>query len=268
MILNMVAGGGSGGLNFSVTSYTSEDLLPTTADENAIAIITDTPISSWTMSRTEPEGVDGMVWISIGDSSRVAFNMLTENTIYIYPLKAYQYINNTWVSKDAKSYQNQNGSLEWVDWVARGTFYDNGDQCISTTGGWTTSGWSYGGCPMNSAVIAETYMQIIGKSEATNDYRNDYASAVGTVNKINVDALEHICADMEITSGGIVNFSLCDGQNTHAAVKNFQKTQVGTYTPSLDVTDLTGDYYIVFSTIAAVGTGLNPSAKITKVWAG
>lgn len=265
MIFNMIAGGGgSGGLNFSVASYASESLLPATASENDIAIITDTSISSWTMSRTEPQGTEGMVWISIGDSSQVAFNLLTENTIYVYPIRAYQYIDSTWVAKDAKSYQNQDGSFKWVDWINSYLFYEEGNQQESVTGGWTTSGWTYGGAYMLNASIAETYMQVIGAY----DSGNTGASVVGTVNKINVDNLQYINANIQIVQSGVVNFGLCSSSNAQSLAINSQTISTGTYTKSLDVSTLTGDYYITFSAAGSAASGGAPSAKITKVWAG
>ncbi len=251
MILNMVSGGGSGGLNFSVTSYASESSLPTTASENDIAIITSTAITSWIMSATAPTSpTSGMVWMLTGTSSPVAFNMLTENAVQVYPVKASQYISGSWVSKDAKSYKNG----AWVTWF-NGLFYDNGNQQTSLTGGWKGTGWTYYNSSVNAATISSTYMQIT----ATSMY-----CMVGTANKINVDNISKMYANIQITTVGSVFFGLTSSTNIGDVVIETQANTVQSYTLELDVSSLTGSYYIYFA--AAQTGGYNTSAKITKVW--
>ena len=118
MIHNIIAGGsgksGSAGLNFSVARYASGNSLPATADENTIAVFTNTEITSWVFSSIEPtELVEGMVWFNVGSSSSVAFNALEENCINVCPLKAMQYVNDAWLSVTAVTYQDG----AWKEWV-------------------------------------------------------------------------------------------------------------------------------------------------------
>lgn len=104
-------GGGSGGLNFKVVGGTSE---PSSPKENTIWINTDTKIASWIFSATEPEtSAEGMVWISVGASSAVAFTATKKNPIMVYPISAKQHIGGAWVGKNAMSYQG--GS--WKSWI-------------------------------------------------------------------------------------------------------------------------------------------------------
>lgn len=107
--------GGSNPLNFKIVSYaTEEELLAATPKENTIGIVTTDTITSWIFSATEPtEPMEGMVWITTGATSTVAFNALKKNDIQVYPLSAKQYISGAWVDKTAKSWQ----SGEWVSWV-------------------------------------------------------------------------------------------------------------------------------------------------------
>lgn len=102
-------GGGVGGLNFQVIGGTTA---PNNPKENTIWVNTSTKITGWVFSATQPTRATGMVWISVGASSPVAFNALKKNNITVYPLSAKQYVSGKWVSKEAKSYQNG----EWVEW--------------------------------------------------------------------------------------------------------------------------------------------------------
>lgn len=133
MIFN-VSGGGTA-LNFRVVGGTTA---PANPAENCIWVNTDTPITSWIFSATEPSPAEaGMVWISNGVSSLGAFNALKKNGIQVYPIAARQYIGGAWVIKTAKSYQGG----AWRDWFD-GVIFENGAKNDHITGGWTgyTSG--------------------------------------------------------------------------------------------------------------------------------
>lgn len=111
MIGRTNTGGGGGGLNFSVVGGTSQPVNP---KENTIWVNTETEISGWVFSATEPESpLDGMVWILTGTSSKVEFNVLKKNYVQVYPISAKQYVSGAWVDVTAKSYQGS----EWVDWI-------------------------------------------------------------------------------------------------------------------------------------------------------
>jgi hypothetical protein len=82
--------GGAGGLNlnFKVKWYVSEDLLPETAEENTIAVISDQDVANWIFSAEEPSAAaDGDVWFKTSDTSDRPFNALPaeyENSLYVY----------------------------------------------------------------------------------------------------------------------------------------------------------------------------------------
>lgn len=110
MIFN-ISGGGGTALNFQVIG---DDKAPGNAKENTIWINTTEKITSWIFSATEPQNpIPGMVWISIGTSSTVAFNALKKNGIQVYPISAKQYIGGAWVDKTAMTYQGG----AWVNWI-------------------------------------------------------------------------------------------------------------------------------------------------------
>lgn len=96
----------SAGLNFDVIQCSDETMLPATAEENTIAVFTNTEISSWAFAFAEPIGpIDGMVWINTSSYSGVAFNALKENCIFVCPTLAKQYVNGSWVSVNIRIFQ-------------------------------------------------------------------------------------------------------------------------------------------------------------------
>lgn len=85
-------------LNYEVVGSTS---VPMPSDKVTIWVNTATPISSHSISATEPVlPEDGMVWIKTADRSLVAFSALSDTTVMIYPTSAKQYIGGSWVPKE------------------------------------------------------------------------------------------------------------------------------------------------------------------------
>lgn len=112
MIFNVTGGGGTS-LNFKIVGGTSQ---PTAPKENTIWVNTSVAIPAWELSATEPGSpVAGMVWISTGTSSGVAFNALKKNAIQVYPLSAKQYVGGQWVSVEAKTYQDGEWKTVFVE---------------------------------------------------------------------------------------------------------------------------------------------------------
>lgn len=120
-------GFGTGGttLNFKVIGGTEAPANPT---ENTIWINTDTPITSWAFSTTEPETpAEGMLWISTGAASAVGFDALKKNTIRVYPLSAKQYIAGVWTDKTTQIYQ---GSA-WKQMIEDMVIYAGGNKFVA-----------------------------------------------------------------------------------------------------------------------------------------
>ena len=96
--------GGVSALNFKVVGGTSQPVNP---KENTIWVNTQTEISGWAFSATEPGSpVEGMVWIATGASSNADFNAIKKNCVQVYPFSAKQYISGAWVGNEAKIFQN------------------------------------------------------------------------------------------------------------------------------------------------------------------
>ena len=109
---------GGASLNFKVVGGTTQ---PTSASENTIWVNTDTAISEWVFSVTEPiSPVAGMVWFIAGTSSPTPINALKKNGLMVYPMACQQYVDGAWVEKTSEAYQGGT----WVSWWD-GTLYLN-----------------------------------------------------------------------------------------------------------------------------------------------
>ena len=180
-------GGGSGGLNFKVVAYVSEEsLLADTPKENTIGVITTVKITDWVFAAQEPdEPNEGTIWIETGQSSDVEFNALKKNSILVYPVSIKQYISGVWETKSAQSYQN----AAWHSWWS-GELYVLGNEFEDITGGWGIDGYSYSsGVQLGSK--KETFLQVTGGTKMT---------MFGTRNIINTSAYSKLYADVQVVS--------------------------------------------------------------------
>lgn len=172
---------------------------------------------------------------------------------------AYFRINAAYIGADSIITVNE----EIVD-ITSTTLYNAGDQCTSATGGWTNTGWTYYSNPIVASTISDTQMTVTG---SYSDGQVSYASIVGTTNKISLDNISKIYADMEVTAIGTVYLVACSTTNVAQNDASTVVATIGTKNVELDVSSLTGEYYIAFIAIGTSGYGEYPSANITKVWA-
>lgn len=120
--------GGGAPLNFKVVGGTK----PSNPKENTIWVNTDTAITDWVFSATQPAAVSGRVWIKTGTTSTVEMNVLKKNSIQVCPLNAKQCVGGAWALKDAETYQ----SGKWNDWAY--WIIGNGADGSGITGGFTS----------------------------------------------------------------------------------------------------------------------------------
>lgn len=172
---------------------------------------------------------------------------------------AYFRINAAYIGADSIITVNE----EIVD-IASTVLYNAGDQCTSVTGGWTNTGWTYYDTSIVASTISDTQMTVTGSYNATGLVSS--ASIVGTVNKISLDGVSKIYADMEVTVAGTVYLRACSTTNVAECDSSVVVATLGAKTVELDVSSLTGDYYIACVAIGTSGYGYYPSANITKVW--
>ena len=119
-------------LNFTVVGGTEQ---PTSPVENTLWVNTESEITEYTIlpSIYTPENpVEGMVWIVNAETSTGAVDAIKENSLFLYPIEAYQYISDEWVPKVLKVYSNNT----WID-IFRATInisYPEGAVCQCSDG--------------------------------------------------------------------------------------------------------------------------------------
>lgn len=244
--------GGGNPLNFKVVGNPQ----PSNPKENTIWINTDDKITSYIFSATQPTGSAGMVWISTGTTSTVAFNALKKNGIQVYPISAKQYVSGAWVDVTAKSRQGG----EWVDWW-NGELYKIGNEYASLTGGWgsTDIGYLWAGSTVWMNPAKKNANSITVQSIS------DKGSAVGTKNKI--DVTDYTKLEVKLTANGgnensVVAISSereCNASNASFAgkVKYASGTNI---IVTLDISKISGSYYVL---VAADG---RYTTTVHEVW--
>lgn len=240
---------GSGGidlLNLKVVGNPQ----PQTAKENTIWVDTDIPITGWLFSSQMPENPEqGMVWFLTATHSGAQFNALKKNGIMVYPLAAKQYVSGAWANVTAKSYQN--GAL--VDWW-NGELYENGNQYIPYTGGWTTSEYIYWTNPC-LAEFNESNIRIYFQS-------GKGCGGVGTENKVDLSGYNTVKAIVYPES--VLQFGILDNKSDDMYVgKGLAKTSIPARTDnvnqtiSLDISSIDAGY---------ISFGTDGRAYIYEVW--
>lgn len=186
---------------------------------------------------------EGTVWITTGISSHVAFNALKKNSVQVYPLSAKQYISGAWVDKTAKSYQGG----EWVE-LFTGELYKNGIQRVSWNQPTSSAAKMtfatdrvYGmGCIVTANKIDLTRFKTLNAIVTATDYATDQTLRMGIMSSNNT--------------------ALWDVTEPQVLLNKVASTKT---TISLDVSNVTGEYYIALSynhsTSSAYGT-------IYEVW--
>jgi hypothetical protein len=237
--------GGANPLNFKVVGGTSE---PTNTKENTVWINTDQKITSWMFSATEPENpAEGMVWIKIALTSGISFNALKKNGIQVYPFMAFQWIESVWVQKTAKVHQGES----WEDWFVH-LFY-NGDTCDAVTGGYEEVSDHITSTASASSSVSDTiYVYVV-------EGATGYAAAIGrtvgkTVDLTNVRTIRAIgnCLQAHAPVEGHTGHSqvgirvvASKSLNNDHIVADVNTRTVGKFELELDVSDLSGSYYVI-----------------------
>ena len=258
MIINMTCGGGGAdGLNVKIVASSTQ---PSNPQENTIWISTGTPIRGWYFSATEPSGAqDRAVWIRTASDSAVAFNAAKNGVLMVYPQSCFQRISGAWVEVTAKSYIN-NG---WTDWIIY--LYSPGNIHENLTGGWEgvahrryatlpVEGWDvYSRAPSVNTEGAE-YMEIVLVSQQ--DY--NYSGSARTVNKIDLTDFDQISFTLTIAGGSPRGYVT----QSPTGYDNVTDVDLGVGTTVLDVSGLSGEYYVGINLLAASAT---QTVRVTQI---
>lgn len=251
MIMNMVGGGGAG-LNFTVKAYASLDVRPASANENTIAVITDTAVPEWAISATEPsEPISGMLWIFSDTSGSVHFNALKKNSIVIFPGSVMQFVNGSWKYVDAYIFQNG----QWVQFALAwdGYYFRDGEQYMEITGGWSSDGWSSTGTATVGSIL---------EVSSSGAFKPAY---IGTASPVDLTKVDTLYFDSTTGKNG-KSYSAYLYVSTTKDRGNIVKQAVITDpgVGSIDVSDLSGYHYLTLYTLGgASGSGYG---SVRAIW--
>lgn len=245
-------GGGGTPLNFKIVAYaTEEELITAQPKENTIGVITNVPITGYKFSATEPEDmIEGEVWIKTGVDSDVAFDIV--EGIKTYPLFVKQYVSDIWVEKTAKTYQGG----EWVDWW-NGELFDNGKQYETVTGGWTPDGYTF--CESKYTLVGPKIFDTIDLT-ITGALK---ASISGTANKINLSEYNQIA--MTVDKAYSAHMEVRESKTGVGKNGVTQKYWMAAGENQLDISSLSGEYYVVIFSYATEGVSGTNETTFSKI---
>lgn len=255
---NLGGGGGSGGLNFTLIASDSTTP-PNNPAENTIWINSGVDIDGWAFASAAPTGArEGAVWIQTTTDSTVAFNAAKRGVLMVYPLMCKQYISGVWTEVTAKSFIN-NG---WRDWLVY--LYSSGNPHTELTGGWEgkahrrqdtipPEGWTVGSWAPNVTPDAEYNNAVCMKVELVADNYNNYSGSARTVKKIDLTDFNQIIFNLTFP-GSVVYVYVTQSETSYSAVKQLEVTGGTNKAVSLDVSDLSGEYYVGINLLAGSST--------------
>lgn len=244
-----LGGGGSGGLNVTLVASTTQPNNPT---ENTIWINSSVAINGWAFASSAPTGAsNGAVWIQTTTDSTVAFNAAKRGVLMVYPLMCKQLISGAWTEVTAKSYING----AWRDWLVY--LYSPGNPHVDLTGGWegkahrrvdTVDGWAVGSAAP-TITQGTDYMTV---TLAASGYNNLSGSA-RTANKIDLTNCDQIVFNLTFP-GSTVYVYVTQSDTSYDAVKQLAVTGGTNKVAVLDVSDLSGEFYVGINLLATSST--------------
>ena len=190
---------------------------------------------------------EGTVWITTGTSSTAPFNALKKNGIMVYPLSAKQYISGAFVNVTAKSHRNDEW-VEWVEYVFRAgnglsgeakTWHEDrasisiNNEAISVS--YTAQSTGFTSVAKGEPIDVSNYSVLCIEATTTETHASTYAQRFG------------LTKNAHSSGYGSLNW---------AAEKKFTANNTKTVY-RLDISNLTGEYYLWFTWGAAKSTIYN-----------
>lgn len=248
--------GGGANLNFSVKAYASESALPTTAEENEIAVITSTAITDFIFTKANGPVVNGRVLFFYDLSSSVYFNALKKNYLWVYLGNCKQYINNALVNLDAFIYKSGAWTQFSSSW--NGELYNAGNEYTSITGGWAAKA-------MDAGSGASTYLPTITRNTSNIVFTASGGNNGGAVYLANkIDLTNYSTLRFEVTvSGAGGQFDIWTTISSSLATNRVSATPVST-NMSVDISSINGLHNLGFYLAANNGTAATITLK--KMW--
>lgn len=236
-----------GGLNLKVVGSTTQ---PTSPKENTIWVNTSVSIGNYQFCSTEPsvrpDGSalsNGDIWIEVSSISDVSCNISKKSKLLLSPIECRQYISGAWVVKPAKSYIDG----QWTDWV----YYLYGNGSLTT------------GCifsrPYVDYSLFDTYNNQITISipvagQAKNPIYIGHKVDLTNKSTVEMSVLNRTSTNygwcgIIVTDTATIENDALDGYNDVSSkyvVRTLDKDSKHCFTQTLDVSSLTGEYYVWF----------------------
>ena len=229
--IEIISGSGGTELNFEVIGSEKEP----EKKENTIWINTSIPINGYVFQAEWPDSADsGAVWIQVGNESSVKFSALSDNTLWIYPLSAMQFINGDWKTVEAKTYIEG----EWKDWITY--LYKNGVSSPALSEGWT-----------NTPELSNGNLVLT----AVNAYGSQRQAEIHTNNTINLTGFKTLSISCQ-KGGGAAATATVGLSTTQTTDKVFASATISSQMDEINI-ELNGvaDAFIIFyGTAVAYGT--------------
>lgn len=205
---------------------------------------------------------EGTVWIA-NDNSAKSFNALKNNSniITISPTFCQQYVSGSWATKTTKLYQ----SGSWTEFWS-GELYNNGNLYTSITGGLSKIGLrrnsSYGTASEPNVAYNTTNLHITPTAAG-------YGGVAYFTNKIDLSNYNTLYFEGatcgEVASDTIIGiWSAFGTYPTDYLSAQANGTNTATHTKTIDITSLSGSYYIGFWVFSTANT--NAYITVNKVW--
>lgn len=228
-----------------------------------------------TRTSFEKGNANGQIWLKTSSDGVISINALKRdskrNSIALILSECYLFRTgygwqNYSSATNDKTHIYQNG--EWVSLAPAapvepdepewdGYYFKAGDQREDITGGWTTEGWT------------STAYSLTGNAAINDDhlYVQTWGGCIcqlGTVNKVDLTGISTLNASVTIQTAGDVVVCVSSAKSHVGSAASKLYSAKGTYTYSVDVSSLSGSYYIIVYALSTGGS--TPDAKIANVW--
>ena len=217
MIFHPILGGSAFGID--IKSYASEEVLPSKAKDGTLAVLSESSVGNVYVQNYFPDNPKNKdLWIAFSGMGQIPAIV---GSVVLYPLKAYQYLNNTWGEADLRVHF----SGVWYEPVADLTLYSYGDEVTDVTGGWYAS---------SALELAKEGTRLVFS-----------AGVVSTVRKFDLTHYSALKVDVQCTSGnssyiGIGSKSTyIETQTATGSNESSESTRV------VDLSGVDGEYYIL-----------------------
>ena len=244
--------GGSAGTAVNVITEGHKLLLPTTAKKDTIGVIGSTPNTVY-VQQAPPDGSERDIWITPEDSV-YDINLAKKGSLLIDIGNVYQYIQGEWIEKDAYIFRDG----EWLH-VWNKVFYDNGKMTgkvahldsLTPSGCKVTYDESHIQCVTKSGSASEVYA-VFGPVDLTE--MNTLATN-GTYPKAQNGTTYAV---LGVANSEYASFTDEDTADEYIVKDTVKDNKAGkAFALQLDVSGLTGYYYVFIGTNTAGGAWAN-----------